>query len=93
MSVIKLNGCQHQIQANDANFAESSFEDVRLADTTFARATLENASFNDVHLDGATFTRVSFGGVALADCVYDGMTIEGFSVEEMLASARDRAAA
>lgn len=85
MSIIKLADCQHSIEASDANFTNSRFDDVSLADSLFKEVTLASSRFEGVYMDGCRFERVSLAGASITDGVYDGMTIEGISVTALLA--------
>lgn len=88
MSIIKLDDCEHAIQASNANLGNSQFEDVRLADSTLEQVTFESSTFKEVYFDQCHFDRVSFAGVQITNGVYKGMRIDGIDVDELLAVYR-----
>lgn len=90
MSTIKLNDCEHSIDASDANLGESQFRDVCLTESRFSKVSLEASSFEDVHMDSCVFENVSFAGVKVVNGKYEGMTIDGFDVDTMLLAIRQQ---
>lgn len=90
MSNIKLSNCQHQIDAYDAEFSGSKFEFVNLSSSNLENVTLKKCKFLNVDFDDAAFLNAIFQNVVISGGKYEGMTIDGFSVVEMLAHAKDR---
>jgi uncharacterized protein YjbI with pentapeptide repeats len=88
MSTLKLTDCEHVIDASNANFGNSSFEDVRFADSRFNEVTFEAARFDSALLDGCHFDTVSMIGVSISNGRYDGMTIDGIAVTDLLEQYR-----
>ena len=88
MSTIKLSDCEHILEVADANFANSSFSDVRLAESIFREVTFEGSRFEQTHMDGSVFDTVSLAGVSIRNGHYEGMTIDGIAVTELLDAYR-----
>jgi uncharacterized protein YjbI with pentapeptide repeats len=91
MSTMPIRDAAFKVDANEANLACSTFEDVRLSESTFKQVTFQDAKFEDVIFDGCTLRRVSLANVNIAEAHYEGMTIEGISVKEMLELYRKQA--
>lgn len=94
MSSIQLSRCEHEIEAEGAEFRGSRFTEVSLQDARFEMVTFANAQFekvtfeacrfDEVRFDGAAFGKASFKNVALAAHHLEGLTIEGVSAAELL---------
>jgi hypothetical protein len=77
--------CGKQL-AKQADIGESRFDDVNLANSTFHNVNMASAKFEDINLADATFENINFSNVKLSNANYEGMTIDGYLVEELLAA-------
>lgn len=95
---IELKQTQKRIEAMDADLADSTFVDVRLSRATFNDVSLAGAAIRNCNLSNGSLQRVNLTklkisqadlrGAAIVESLTDGMTIEGISVTDLMASYR-----
>lgn len=95
---IEVIGTRWQVKAEDANMSGSSFVDVDLSRSRFknvnvAHAWIEGANLSEWRVCNVNFARLKIEkadlrGASIADSLTTGMTINGISVEELLAAHR-----
>ncbi|MBK7643914.1 MAG: pentapeptide repeat-containing protein [Planctomycetes bacterium] len=80
---MKLHKTRERIEAENANLADSSFDDVNLRGASFTNVNLSAVRLENVNLSGATIRQANLSG----------MRIEGVLVSELLAAYRSQAGA
>lgn len=95
---MKLHRTTEKLNVNDTDLSGSRFNDANLSGTTFNQINFSGASFNDsnmtgwfvndVNLAGSRFQNINLSGVSFSNCRLPGATLDGVSLEELVALHR-----